>query len=177
MQQPVQDRRGDDLIAEDLAPVHERLVRGEDGAGPLVAPVDQAEEQAGFLAGHRQVAHLIEYQHLGIGQLLELPVQTVLLASAHQRADQPIQGHEQHPVAGLGDFHRQGDGEMCFPDAGRAVNVSEGCPVFISSDCPVIISLHSSEQGQGRVRSRPPSSSVWSPIRLDACLSTGSSRL
>lgn len=51
---------------------------------------------------------------------------------------------------------------------GSGVNVSEGCPDFINSDCPVFISLNSSVQGQGRVRSRPPSSSVWSPIRLDA---------
>src|SRR5262245_16851359 len=51
MKQPVEDRGGEDLVVEDLAPVDEALVAGDDQAGPLVAPDEEPEEQAGFLAG------------------------------------------------------------------------------------------------------------------------------
>ena len=53
MKQPIEDRRGEDLVVEDLAPVDEALVAGDDEAGSFVAPDEQAEEQAGFLAGQR----------------------------------------------------------------------------------------------------------------------------
>lgn len=93
------------MVTEDLAPVHERLVRGHDGTGSLVAPIDQPEEQAGFLSRHRQVADLVQDLHLRVGQLLKLPVETVLLPCSHQGAEQPVQGHEQHAVTGFGGFH------------------------------------------------------------------------
>ena len=37
-----------------------------DEAGPLVAPHEEAEEQAGFLAGQRSVAQLAQDQHARI---------------------------------------------------------------------------------------------------------------
>ena len=47
VQQPVQDGGGQDRIVEDLAPVDEAFVAGQDDGGALVASGDQAEEQAG----------------------------------------------------------------------------------------------------------------------------------
>ena len=52
--------RGDDGVAEDLAPAAEGLVRGHDDAGPLVAGRDQLEEQVGGFAVEGDVADLVD---------------------------------------------------------------------------------------------------------------------
>ncbi len=91
MQQPIQDGRGQDMVVEDLAPIQETLVAGDDQAGPLVAPHHQAEEQAGFLAGERQVADLVDDQHFGISQLLQAALQAVfVLGIAANRCEYPV---------------------------------------------------------------------------------------
>lgn len=41
MEQAVEVRGGEDLILEDVAPLVEALVAGQDDAGPLVAPADE----------------------------------------------------------------------------------------------------------------------------------------
>ena len=43
MQQTVQDRRGQHLVTEDLAPVDEALVGGQDEAGLLIAALNETE--------------------------------------------------------------------------------------------------------------------------------------
>ncbi len=44
MQEPIQDRSGQDLIVEDLTPVLEALVAGHDETTALVATDEQLEE-------------------------------------------------------------------------------------------------------------------------------------
>ena len=78
MEQPVEDGRGEDLVVEDLPPVHEALVAGDDEARPLVAPDQEPEEEARLFAGQRQVAELVQDEDPGIGELLQGPVEPVL---------------------------------------------------------------------------------------------------
>jgi ATP dependent DNA ligase domain len=47
MQQPVQDRRRDDRIAEDRSPISVTFVRGQDDAPAFVSRADQLEENRG----------------------------------------------------------------------------------------------------------------------------------
>ncbi len=49
--QPVEQRGGDDRVAEDLAPFGEAAVRSEDHGATLVASIDELEEQI-FAAGN-----------------------------------------------------------------------------------------------------------------------------
>jgi len=44
VRQAIQDRRGDDRVAEDRAPLAITLVRGQDDAAPLIARADQLKE-------------------------------------------------------------------------------------------------------------------------------------
>ncbi len=60
MQQPVEDRGGDDAVAEDLAPGAEALVAGQDHGPAFIAPADELEEQVRALAVDRQVADLVD---------------------------------------------------------------------------------------------------------------------
>ena len=48
MQQAVEDGGRQHLVIEDLAPVEEALVAGDDQAATLVTPDDEAKEQASF---------------------------------------------------------------------------------------------------------------------------------
>ena len=56
MQEAVEDRAGDDGIAEDFAPGAETLIAGDDDRAALVAARDQLEEQVGALAVDRQIS-------------------------------------------------------------------------------------------------------------------------
>ena len=56
MKQAVKDRGGEDLVVEDLAPVREALVAGHDQAGSLVPADQEPEEEAGLLAGEREIS-------------------------------------------------------------------------------------------------------------------------
>src|SRR5207247_1414922 len=60
VEDPVEDGRGDDPVAEDVAPAPEALIAGEDHRAPLVAPADELKEEIGAGAVDGQVADLGE---------------------------------------------------------------------------------------------------------------------
>jgi len=71
MQDAVEECGGHDVVAEDVAPLLERLVGGEDGGGPFIAPADELEEQHGPGAGVGQVADLVHDEESRMGEDLE----------------------------------------------------------------------------------------------------------
>ena len=89
VQQAVEDRRGQDLVVEDLPPVDEALVARHDQARPLVAEDQQPEEETGLLAGERKVRELIEDQDPRVAELLQDPLEPVLVAGADDSIPQP----------------------------------------------------------------------------------------
>jgi hypothetical protein len=60
VKQPVQQRGGDDRIAEDLAPFGEAAVGGEDHGAFLVSGVNQLEEEIGAGLGERKIADFVD---------------------------------------------------------------------------------------------------------------------
>ena len=62
VQQPVDERRRHDLVAEHGAPFLEALVRGQHRRRPLVPGVDQLEEEHGAVLGDRKVADLVDHE-------------------------------------------------------------------------------------------------------------------
>jgi hypothetical protein len=81
MQEPVENRRGEDLVVEDFAPVGKALVAGDNEAAALVPPDQEPEEETGFLAREREVAELVEDQQPRIRELLERAIQPVLVGA------------------------------------------------------------------------------------------------
>ena len=63
MQQPVQDRCGDDRITEDRSPVPVALVRGQDDAPAFVPCTHQLEENRRSQIVQRQIAHFVDHQN------------------------------------------------------------------------------------------------------------------
>ncbi len=60
MDEPVDHRGGDDVVAEDLAPGAEGLVAGDDQRGAFVAGRDEREHQVGGLGVEGDVADLVD---------------------------------------------------------------------------------------------------------------------
>ena len=78
VQQPVQQGGGDHGVAEHLAPFGKAAVGGEDHRTPLVAGVDELEEQVPATGDDRQVADLVDDQELGPAQEAEPLAQRAL---------------------------------------------------------------------------------------------------
>jgi hypothetical protein len=67
--EPVDHRGGDHVVAEDLAPAAEGLVGGDDQARALVARRDELEEEVGGFGFEGDVADLVDlcgYPHRSI---------------------------------------------------------------------------------------------------------------
>jgi len=56
VQEPVEQRRGDDGVTEDLAPFGEASVRRQDHGAFFIAGVDELEEQIAAAENDRQIA-------------------------------------------------------------------------------------------------------------------------
>src|SRR5262245_25556819 len=80
----IQDRGGDDPVAEDLAPAAEALVAGQDHRAALVAATDELEEQVGAWTVDGQIADLVHDEQTGDGVELELVIQSALGEGAGQ---------------------------------------------------------------------------------------------
>lgn len=119
VQQPVEDGRRQDLVVEDLTPVDEALVGGEDEAGLLVAPAEETEEETRLLPGHGEGAHLVEDEDPGGHELLQLPFEPVLHPGPGQASQERLQRQEEDPMARFRGFHPQGDRQVGLAHPGR----------------------------------------------------------
>ena len=90
-------------------------------AGTLWWFADQEpKEEARFFARERQVAQFGEDQELGVRELLEAALQTILVAGTHQTPHEGFEREEEDRVAGLHRLDAQGDGDVCLAHPGRA---------------------------------------------------------
>ena len=78
MDEAVDHRGGDDVVAEDLAPGGEGLVGGDDQRGAFVAARDEHEHQVGGLRVERDVADLVDDQQRDALQAVELVVEAAV---------------------------------------------------------------------------------------------------
>ena len=96
---PVQDSRGDDGIAEDLIPLAEAAVRGQDQGPLFVAPRDELKEQMGTVTVDGDVADLVDDQQFGLTVELEPFFNTVLSIGLGQPGNERHGLSEAGPVA------------------------------------------------------------------------------
>ena len=88
MQEPIEERGGDDRIAEHLAPLGKAAVGGQDHRAALVARVDQLEEQVAAAGDDRQVADLVDDQQRGAAEEADALAQPALALGLGERADE-----------------------------------------------------------------------------------------
>ena len=114
MEEPVQDGRGDDRVAEKLLPVDEALVGGQDRRALLVPVGDELEKEISLAAVDREITDLVDDDQAGREERLPFALGFLELA------DQRRHGREVDLKAVTAGLDGQGDGQMGLPDAGRA---------------------------------------------------------
>ncbi len=72
VQQPVQQRGGDNRIAEDFAPLGKAAIGREDHGALFVAGVDELEEQVGAARRDREITDLVDDQQRCPGEEADL---------------------------------------------------------------------------------------------------------
>src|SRR5207247_7336592 len=84
---PVDEGGGDHRVAEDLAPLLEAAVRGDDDRAAFVAAGDEREEQVGGLALQGEVADLVDDQQVVTLEPAELLLELVAVLRLLESAD------------------------------------------------------------------------------------------
>jgi hypothetical protein len=99
VEQAVEDRRRDNGIAEDAAPLNHRAVARDQHRAPLVTARDELIEEVRGGGLKRQVAELIDDQQLGLGEEGEPLLQPDFRVRLGKRGDKGRGGGEQNRVA------------------------------------------------------------------------------
>ena len=107
--QPVDESRRHHLVAEHTAPFLEALVRRQHGRGPLVAGVDELEEERGAVLVDRQVDDLVDHQQSRMRQHAQRAGQVADGLGLGEGLDQRRESAVVDAPAGLGRRDRQAD--------------------------------------------------------------------
>src|ERR1700751_4089077 len=116
--EPVDHRGGDDLIADDFSPEPERIVGGDDQQCTLVAGGDQLEEQVRCLGLERDVADLVYDQQRVAAEPDQFSLEPPGVVGLGEPGDPFGGGGEQYPVPGLAGADGQPDGQVGLAGAG-----------------------------------------------------------
>ena len=119
MAQAIEQRGRQLLVAEDLDPLAEGEVGGDERGALLVAIGEEIEEElaAGAVEGHE--AQFVDYEKGDALVALVEASQCALIACLEQAADQVGGADESDTIATPGSFHREGDGHVRFARADR----------------------------------------------------------
>jgi hypothetical protein len=116
----VEDGVGDGGIGDDLVPVLDRHLAGDDGRSPLVTIIDDFEEIAALLAGERGEAPIIEDEQVDPRQHLEEPRIASVAAGERQSLEQPWQPMVEDGTIVAACLVAERAGDPALADAGRA---------------------------------------------------------
>ena len=120
MGQSIQQGRGHTFALEDLAPLAERQVAGEQETGPFIPIREDLEQQLGAGAAEREVSQFITDQQIHPIELSQEAVQLILLLGFLQAGDQRGGGVEPDPPTGPTGGQAQGNRQVCFADSGTS---------------------------------------------------------
>jgi hypothetical protein len=109
--EPVDQGGSDHRVAEDLAPLLEAAVAGDDDRAALVASGDEREEEVGCLSFERQVADFVNDEELVALEPAQLLLELVAILRGLQLRDPFLGGGEGDAVAALTGFEAERDRE------------------------------------------------------------------
>ena len=120
VQEAIEDRRGEHLVAEDGAPLRDDLVGRDEQAAALVATGDELEEEMRAAPLERQVAELVDDEQLRLCEEARALGELALGLGLRERREERRRAGEEDRVAGLDDGAAERDREVRLADAGRA---------------------------------------------------------
>jgi len=126
VQEPVEQRRGDDGVTEDLAPFGEASVRRQDHGAFFIAGVDELEEQIAAAGDHGQVADLVDDEQGEAAEESDPLAQDALAFGLGERADEIGKGGEVDAAAGFDGLHPERQAQVAFARAGRTSVIMPG---------------------------------------------------
>jgi hypothetical protein len=112
MQQPVENRGGQDLVAEDGAPLRHELIGGDQQAAAPIAAGDQLKEEVGAPPFKRQVAELVDDEELRLAAKQQAVGRLPFGLRFGQGGQQRRGAGEEDRVAGFDDGTAQGDRDV-----------------------------------------------------------------
>ena len=123
VQEPVEDGGGEDRIAsEQLRPVLDALVGGDEDGASAVAVAHEPEEQARFGPGHGLEAHFVDDQQGDVEVLAPPEPGGRQLGIGTKRGEQLLEAVEGDREAVLDRLDAEGNRQMCLPDPWRALD-------------------------------------------------------
>jgi hypothetical protein len=119
VEQTIEQRSGDHGAAENLPPLSEATVGGQDHRAALVACVDQLEEQVAAARDDRLVADLVDDKQGKPAVEADFLSQRPLPLGAREGIDKIGQGNEVDAASGLHRLDAERDPEVRLAGAGR----------------------------------------------------------
>jgi hypothetical protein len=116
--EPVDQGGGDHGVAEDLAPLLEAAVGGDDDRAAFVAAGDEREEQVGGLALQGQVANFVDDEQVVALQPAQLGLELVAVLGGLELGDPLLRGGEGDAVAALAAFMARAIARWVLPVPG-----------------------------------------------------------
>ncbi len=126
VREPVQQGGGHAFALEDLVPVAEREIAGDQQAAAFVAVGEHLEQQLGSGAAERQVAEFIDDQQVNPVELLQQRVQSELLLCFFELVHQSRRCEELRPHAFTAGGQAKCDRQVSLPSAGLAEQTDIG---------------------------------------------------
>src|SRR5262249_18418116 len=117
MHEAVDERRGHDLVAENLAPLLEALVRRQDRRGRFVAAAEELKEEHRPRPRDRQVADFVDHHQTREDKGAEAMCQPARALRVFERVEEIGQRREVDAPAALRRRDGETEREMRFPDA------------------------------------------------------------
>lgn len=102
---------------EDLVPLAEREIAGDEQAGPFLAIGEDLKQQFGAGAGERQITQLVADQQLGLIELREEAFELVVFLCFFEPTDQHGGGEEAHAASLTAGGQAERDGKVRFSRA------------------------------------------------------------
>ena len=127
MEQAVENRGRQDVVAEDGAPLRHDLIRGDQQTATLVPTRHKLEKEMGAAAFKRQVSELVDDQQLRLAVKQQALGELAFALGFHERGEQGRRAREEHRVAGFDDGTAECDREMGLADARRAKDKNVFC--------------------------------------------------
>ena len=119
MHQPVDGSDGHGGVGEDLVPLAERLVGGDQQRALLVTSADQLEQDAGLGLILGYIREVVEHHEVKLVELPDGGLEGQLAARGLQALREIGGAREQHAVAVLDEREADGGGEMGFSGSWR----------------------------------------------------------
>ena len=126
MQEAVEQRGGDDGIAEDVSPLGEAAVRGEDHGALFVASIDELEEEIAAAGNDRELADLVDNEQGEAAEVSDSLAKGAVAFGFDEGCDDVGERAEVDAAAGFDRLDAEGEAQVRLAGSGRDSDMAPG---------------------------------------------------